>query len=144
MLRSASAGADRGARARGRRRQDGFGYFLEMARRPQTIGYAMLDSPVALVAWLLDHDTDSYGRLAALTTRTSSAGACHQLCPRLGGNGCEPLGERAVSRSTARTDSIPPCPTSLEPIMEAAGIEPAFRSRRLAFRGLKDVESLNE
>src|SRR5262245_38863501 len=29
-------------------RQDGFGYFLEMATRPQTIGYALLDSPVAL------------------------------------------------------------------------------------------------
>ena len=28
-------------------RQDGFGYFLEMATRPQTIGYALLDSPVA-------------------------------------------------------------------------------------------------
>ena len=26
-------------------RQDGFGYFLEMATRPQTIGYALLDSP---------------------------------------------------------------------------------------------------
>ena len=41
-------------------REDGFGYFLEMATRPQTIGYALLDSPVALAAWLLDHDTDSY------------------------------------------------------------------------------------
>ena len=41
-------------------REDGFGYFLEMATRPQTIGYALLDSPIALAAWLLDHDTDSY------------------------------------------------------------------------------------
>jgi pimeloyl-ACP methyl ester carboxylesterase len=41
-------------------REDGFGYFLEMATRPQTIGYALLDSPVAMAAWLLDHDTDSY------------------------------------------------------------------------------------
>jgi pimeloyl-ACP methyl ester carboxylesterase len=32
-------------------REDGFGYFLEMATRPQTIGYALLDSPVALAAW---------------------------------------------------------------------------------------------
>src|SRR5678816_485665 len=46
-------------------RQDGFGYFLEMATRPQTIGYALLDSPVALAAWLLDHDTDSYYKIAA-------------------------------------------------------------------------------
>ena len=39
---------------------NGFGYFLEQATRPQTIGYALLDSPVALAAWMLDHDTDSY------------------------------------------------------------------------------------
>jgi pimeloyl-ACP methyl ester carboxylesterase len=42
----------------------GFAYFLEMATRPQTIGYAQLDSPVALAAWLLDHDTDSYYKIA--------------------------------------------------------------------------------
>ena len=45
-------------------REDGFGYFLEMATRPQTIGYALLDSPVALAAWLLDHDTDSYYKIS--------------------------------------------------------------------------------
>jgi pimeloyl-ACP methyl ester carboxylesterase len=43
---------------------DGFAYFLEMATRPQTIGYALLDSPVAMAAWLLDHDTDSYYKIA--------------------------------------------------------------------------------
>ncbi len=37
----------------------GFAYFLEQSTRPQTIGYALLDSPVALAAWMLDHDTDS-------------------------------------------------------------------------------------
>jgi pimeloyl-ACP methyl ester carboxylesterase len=42
----------------------GFAYFLQMATRPQTIGYALLDSPVALAAWLLDHDTDSYDKIA--------------------------------------------------------------------------------
>jgi pimeloyl-ACP methyl ester carboxylesterase len=42
----------------------GNGYFLEQATRPQTIGYALLDSPVALAAWLLDHDTDSYYKIA--------------------------------------------------------------------------------
>jgi pimeloyl-ACP methyl ester carboxylesterase len=46
-------------------RASGFGYFLEMATRPQTIGYALLDSPVALAAWLLDHDTDSYYKIAS-------------------------------------------------------------------------------
>ncbi len=45
-------------------KQDGFGYFLEMATRPQTIGYSLLDSPVALAAWLLDHDTDSYYKIS--------------------------------------------------------------------------------
>ena len=42
----------------------GFGYFLEQATRPETIGYALLDSPVALAAWMLDHDTDSYYKIA--------------------------------------------------------------------------------
>jgi pimeloyl-ACP methyl ester carboxylesterase len=45
-------------------RESGFGYFLEMATRPQTIGYALLESPVALAAWLLDHDTDSYYKIS--------------------------------------------------------------------------------
>jgi pimeloyl-ACP methyl ester carboxylesterase len=45
-------------------RASGFGYFLEMATRPQTIGYALLDSPVALAAWMLDHDTDSYYKIS--------------------------------------------------------------------------------
>ena len=42
----------------------GYGYFLEQATRPETIGYALLDSPVALAAWMLDHDTDSYYKIA--------------------------------------------------------------------------------
>src|SRR5262245_33510308 len=45
-------------------RASGFGYFLEQATRPQTIGYALLDSPIALAAWMLDHDTDSYYKIA--------------------------------------------------------------------------------
>jgi pimeloyl-ACP methyl ester carboxylesterase len=45
-------------------RTSGFGYFLEQATRPQTIGYALLDSPVALAAWMLDHDTDSYEKIS--------------------------------------------------------------------------------
>jgi pimeloyl-ACP methyl ester carboxylesterase len=44
---------------------DGFGYFLEMATRPQTVGYALLDSPVAMAAWMLDHDTDSYYKMSS-------------------------------------------------------------------------------
>jgi pimeloyl-ACP methyl ester carboxylesterase len=46
-------------------RATGFGYFLEQATRPQTIGYALLDSPVALAAWMLDHDTDSYYKISS-------------------------------------------------------------------------------
>jgi pimeloyl-ACP methyl ester carboxylesterase len=45
-------------------RTSGFGYFLEQATRPQTIGYALLDSPVALAGWMLDHDTDSYDKIS--------------------------------------------------------------------------------
>jgi pimeloyl-ACP methyl ester carboxylesterase len=46
-------------------RATGFGYFLEQATRPQTIGYGLLDSPVALAAWMIDHDTDSYYKIAS-------------------------------------------------------------------------------
>ena len=42
----------------------GFGYFLEQSTRPQTVGYSLLDSPVGLAAWLLDHDTDSYNKIS--------------------------------------------------------------------------------
>jgi pimeloyl-ACP methyl ester carboxylesterase len=45
-------------------RATGYGYFLEQATRPQTIGYALLDSPGALAAWILDHDTDSYYKIS--------------------------------------------------------------------------------
>ncbi|MEV4720032.1 epoxide hydrolase family protein [Micromonospora noduli] len=43
---------------------DGFGYFLEQSTRPQTIGYSLLDSPVGMAAWMLDHDTDSYYKIS--------------------------------------------------------------------------------
>jgi len=45
-------------------RTSGFGYFLEQSTRPQTIGYSLLDSPVGLAAWMLDHDTDSYYKIS--------------------------------------------------------------------------------
>ena len=45
-------------------RTSGSGYFIEQATRPQTIGYALLDSPVALAAWMLDHDTDAYYKIS--------------------------------------------------------------------------------
>ena len=43
---------------------DGFAIVLEQSTRPQTIGYALLDSPVGLAAWMVDHDTDSYYKIA--------------------------------------------------------------------------------
>ncbi|MFC6159938.1 epoxide hydrolase family protein [Kribbella jiaozuonensis] len=42
----------------------GNGYIVEQSNRPQTIGYALLDSPVALASWMLDHDTDSYYKIS--------------------------------------------------------------------------------
>jgi pimeloyl-ACP methyl ester carboxylesterase len=45
-------------------RATGYAYFLQQATRPQTIGYGLQDSPVALAAWMLDHDTDSYQKVA--------------------------------------------------------------------------------
>jgi pimeloyl-ACP methyl ester carboxylesterase len=46
-------------------RASGFGYFLEQSTRPQTIGYALLDAPLALAAWMLDHDTDAYYKISS-------------------------------------------------------------------------------
>ena len=55
-------------------RTSGFGYYLEQATRPQTIGYALLDSPVALAAWMLDHDTDSYYKISRAFLEGKPAG----------------------------------------------------------------------
>jgi pimeloyl-ACP methyl ester carboxylesterase len=41
----------------------GLGYALEMGLRPQTL-YGLADSPVALAAWMLDHDARSYQDIA--------------------------------------------------------------------------------
>jgi pimeloyl-ACP methyl ester carboxylesterase len=39
------------------------GYSVEMSNRPQTL-YGLSDSPIALAAWMLDHDKDSYEMIA--------------------------------------------------------------------------------
>jgi pimeloyl-ACP methyl ester carboxylesterase len=39
------------------------GYIAEMNTKPQTIGYASMD-PVAMAAWMLDHDADSYAKIS--------------------------------------------------------------------------------
>ena len=41
----------------------GIGYATEMALRPQTL-YGLADSPIALAAWMLDHDAWSYEDIA--------------------------------------------------------------------------------
>jgi pimeloyl-ACP methyl ester carboxylesterase len=40
------------------------GYIAEMGEHPQTIGYSLLDSPIGLAAWMLDHDADSYAKIS--------------------------------------------------------------------------------
>jgi pimeloyl-ACP methyl ester carboxylesterase len=40
------------------------GYIAEMGEHPQTIGYPLLDSPIGLAAWMLDHDADSYKKIS--------------------------------------------------------------------------------
>jgi pimeloyl-ACP methyl ester carboxylesterase len=40
------------------------GYFVEMGEHPQTVGYSLMDSPVGLAAWMLDHDPDSYKKIS--------------------------------------------------------------------------------
>jgi pimeloyl-ACP methyl ester carboxylesterase len=52
----------------------GNGYFVEMATRPQTIGYPLLDSPVALAAWMIDHDTDAYTKIASAFVEDKPSG----------------------------------------------------------------------
>jgi pimeloyl-ACP methyl ester carboxylesterase len=52
----------------------GNGYFVEQSTRPQTIGYALLDSPVALAAWMVDHDTDAYYKIARAFTNDEPSG----------------------------------------------------------------------
>jgi pimeloyl-ACP methyl ester carboxylesterase len=41
----------------------GLGYAMEMANRPQTL-YGIVDSPVGLAAWMIDHDASSYALIA--------------------------------------------------------------------------------
>jgi pimeloyl-ACP methyl ester carboxylesterase len=55
-------------------RTSGSGYFLEQTTRPLTIGFALLASPVALAAWMLDHDTDSYDKISGAFVGGQPAG----------------------------------------------------------------------
>jgi pimeloyl-ACP methyl ester carboxylesterase len=50
------------------------GYFVEMPEHPQTIGYALTDTPVGLAAWMLDHDADSYQKISRAFLDNQPAG----------------------------------------------------------------------
>ena len=97
-------------------RTSGFGYFLEQATRPQTIGYALLDSPLALAAWMLDHDTDAYYKISRAFVNGQPSGGSnpgphpgqHHFVLADGHRGrCGPvvLGERTSPSSCGRTGS---------------------------------------
>ena len=58
-------------------RATGFGYFLEQATRPQTIGYALLDSPTSLAGWMLDHDTDAYYKISRAFVERATVRGSH-------------------------------------------------------------------
>jgi pimeloyl-ACP methyl ester carboxylesterase len=45
--------------------QKGLGYAIEMSNRPQTL-YGLVDSPVGLAAWMLDHDAASQAMIARI------------------------------------------------------------------------------
>jgi pimeloyl-ACP methyl ester carboxylesterase len=40
------------------------GYISEMGEHPQSIGYSLVDSPIGMAAWMLDHDADSYEKIS--------------------------------------------------------------------------------
>jgi epoxide hydrolase len=67
-----SAAEQRAVDAFKRFQTEGFGYFLEQSTRPQTIGYALADSPAGQAAWIYEkfHDwTDNNGDPESALTR---------------------------------------------------------------------------
>jgi pimeloyl-ACP methyl ester carboxylesterase len=55
-------------------RQARKGYIAEQGQSPQTIGYALSDSPAGLAAWILDHDADAYEKISRAFVDKSPAG----------------------------------------------------------------------
>lgn len=67
-----SAGEQSAADSLQRFRNDGFGYFDEQATRPQTIGYALADSPAGQAAWIYEQfqaHADNNGNPESALTR---------------------------------------------------------------------------
>jgi pimeloyl-ACP methyl ester carboxylesterase len=50
------------------------GYIVEMPEHPQTIGYALTDTPVGMAAWMLDHDADSYEKISRAFVEGQTSG----------------------------------------------------------------------
>jgi pimeloyl-ACP methyl ester carboxylesterase len=50
------------------------GYLAEMNEHPQTIGYALVEAPLGLAAWMLDHDADSYEKISRAFLQGQPAG----------------------------------------------------------------------
>src|SRR6266404_4367341 len=62
----------RAVEAAGEFTKNGYGYFLEQATRPQTIGYALADSPVGQAAWIYEKFqawTDNDGNMEKVLSR---------------------------------------------------------------------------
>jgi pimeloyl-ACP methyl ester carboxylesterase len=53
----------------------GFGYFIEQANRPETIGHSLSDSPLGLASWMIDHDAISYAHISQLFLEQKPFGA---------------------------------------------------------------------
>jgi len=67
-----SAAEQRAVDAFRRFQTDGFGYFLQQSTRPQTVGYALADSPAGQAAWIYEKFhawTDSNGDPESVLTR---------------------------------------------------------------------------
>jgi pimeloyl-ACP methyl ester carboxylesterase len=50
------------------------GYLTQMGEHPQTIGYPLVDSPVGMAGWMLDHDADSYEKISRAFLEGKPAG----------------------------------------------------------------------
>src|SRR6188508_1778147 len=104
-------------------RATGFGYFLEQATRPQTIGYGLLDSPATLAAWMLDHDTDAYYKIAKAFVDVQPVGNLtrdHILdnvslywLTGTGASAARSYWESGVAQAKAQASGQPPPPMSL-------------------------------
>jgi pimeloyl-ACP methyl ester carboxylesterase len=62
--------------------KQGLGYALEMGHRPQTL-YGLLDSPVALAAWIIDHDIWTYRQIARVFDGVTEGLTREDICDNI-------------------------------------------------------------